>query len=104
MALCVNCGREIKIISRNCPYCNTPISMASVTNKKSIKSMKNDYDCKSNKLFLLSVFIPLFGLVISYIKREEEPLKSKSAFSGFLVGTLIYLGIIAFLLLINIIK
>ena len=41
MAICVNCGREIKIISRNCPYCNTPISMASVTNKKSIKSMKN---------------------------------------------------------------
>ncbi len=104
MAICVNCGREIKVISRNCPYCNTPIGMSSVTSKESIKHMKNDYDHKDNTLFLLSVLIPFFGLIISKIKSEEEPLKAKSALSGFLIGTIIYLALIAFILIINIVK
>lgn len=104
MAICVNCGREIKVLARNCPYCNTPIGMASITTKESINNLKNEYDHKSNSLFLISVFIPFFGLVVSKIKGETEPLKAKSALSGFLVGTVIYLAIIAFILLINIIK
>lgn len=104
MAICVNCGREIKVLARACPYCNIPIGMASITTKESINKMKNDYDHKSNRLFLLSVFIPFFGLVVSKIKGETEPLKAKSALSGFLVGTVIYLAIIAFILIINIVK
>lgn len=104
MAICVNCGKEIKVLSRTCPYCNTPISMTSITNKASLKRLKNDYDCKSNRLFLLGVFIPLFGLIIGIIKKEEEPLKAKSAFTGFLVGTIIYLAFIALILIINLIK
>lgn len=102
MAICVNCGKEIKVLSRTCPYCNTPIGMASITSKESIKHMKNDYDHKDNTLFILSVIIPFFGLIISSIKKEEEPLKAKSALSGFLVGTVIYLALIALLLIIKI--
>lgn len=104
MAICVNCGREIKVIARNCPYCNTPIGMSSVTSKESIKHIKNDYDHKSNSLFLMSVFIPFFGLVVNKIKDEEEPLKAKSALSGFLVGSIMYLFLISMVLLISIIK
>lgn len=104
MAICVNCGREIKVIARNCPYCNTPIGVASVTSKETLKHIKNNYDHASNGVFLLSVFIPLIGLIIYSIKREEEPLNGRSALSGFLVGTVIYLAMISLILLIIILK
>lgn len=104
MAICVNCGREIKILARNCPYCNTPIGMASITSKEGIKNIKNDYDHRSNKLFFLSILIPFLGLIIGKIKSEEEPLKAKSAISGFLIGAVIYLAVISLILLISVLK
>lgn len=104
MAICVNCGKEIKVLGRNCPYCNTPISMASVTSKESLKHVKIDYDHVSNGIFLLSVFVPLFGLVLYNIKRELEPLKARCALSGVLVGTIIYLVLISIILVIKILK
>lgn len=104
MAICVNCGREIKVLARSCPYCNTPIGMASITSKENIRKLNQDYDHFSNTLFLLSVIIPLFGLIVSRIKGEEETLKAKSAISGFLVGTVIYLAIIALIMVLNLIK
>ncbi len=104
MTICVNCGREIKVIARNCPYCNKPIGISSVTTKDSIKRLRNDYDHKSNRLFLLSVFIPFLGLILYKIKVEEEHLKATSALSGFFVGSIMYLFLLAVILMINIIK
>ena len=104
MAICLNCGKNINVVGRNCPYCNRPISENSIISKEQIKKLHNDYDHRSNTLLLLSLFIPIFGFVFYVYKKEEEKLKASSAIFGALIGTIFYLAIISFFIFIKLFK
>lgn len=99
MALCLNCGKEIKVIARQCPYCKASITTNSVTSKEAVKKQKIDYDSRNNSLLLLGVVLPIIGIIYWFKLKEESPLKASSLFGGCLIGFIIRLVFITFLLI-----
>lgn len=104
MAVCTNCGASYDKIGRNCPYCHAPVALANVTDSKSVDRYKGDYDGKSTRLMAFSVLISSLGYIYYFINRENYPLKSNSALSGALVGTVIKLIIITVVIMVNLLK
>ena len=100
MTICVNCGRKIDVVSRECPYCHTPITVGNITNFKNIKSQEHDDD-NSKLLMILSVFIPVFGIVYYLLYRNELTTKSKNALGGALIGITLILAVIIILFLLK---
>lgn len=97
--ICLNCGKTINIVSRDCPYCHAPINMNTVTNLDTVKEKGNDYDAPNNRVLLLSVFIPIIGFIYYFKNRFNSPLKASSGMGGALIGILLYM-ILIFVLLI----
>lgn len=104
MAVCTNCGASYDRIGRNCPYCHAPVALTSVTDSKSVDKYKGDYDGRSTKIMVFSVIISSFGYIYYFINREDYALKSNSALSGALVGTVIKLIIITVVIIANMMK
>lgn len=104
MAVCTNCGASYDKIGRNCPYCHAPVALTSVTDSKSVNSYKGDYDGQNTRLMVISVIISSFGYIYYFINRENYPLKSNSALSGALIGTVIKLIIITLVIIISMFK
>lgn len=104
MTICMNCGKSINTISRECPYCHSSITVDSISNMEVINKQKNDYDCKDNKLFLVSVLVPIIGIVFYFIKREKYPIKASSALGGAFVGIIIIAIFISFYLIISLLS
>ncbi|MCX4364832.1 MAG: hypothetical protein OSJ70_03570 [Bacilli bacterium] len=104
MAVCTNCGASYEKIGRNCPYCHTPVALTSVTDSKSVDKYTGDYDSAKTRLMVFSVIISSFGYIYYFINRENYPLKSNSALSGALVGTVIKLAIIIIVIIATMIK
>ena len=104
MAVCTNCGASYDKIGRNCPYCHAPVALTSVKDSKSVNSYKGDYDGQNTRLMVISVIISSFGYIYYFINRENYPLKSNSALSGALIGTVIKLIIITLVIIISMFK
>lgn len=104
MAVCVNCGRTISTISRECPFCHTRITIGSVTTMKEINEQKNEYDCKDNRLLLLSILFPIIGIVYYFIKKDEFPIKASSALGGSFIGIIVLAIFISLYLLLGLLN
>ncbi len=104
MAVCTNCGASYDKIGRNCPYCHAPVALASVTSSKDASKYKGNYDSQNTKLMVLSVIVSSLGYIYYFINRENYPLKSNSALSGALIGTVIKLIIITIIIVVSMLK
>lgn len=100
--ICLTCGKNIETISRECPYCHTPISVGNVTNKDLVKQNKIDYDCRDQTLTIISAICFPYGLYYYLTKKDEYPLKSNSALGGAIIGIIIIVIICSVVLLVNI--
>lgn len=103
---CKNCG---SVMTENgCPVCGqnqnndsapaaTPLSTP-YTSTASI-SAPVDEDKKSIGFNILSFFIPLAGLIIFLVKKDEKPIQAKSAGKCAIAGVVvsIVLSVLAFL-------
>ncbi|HPZ23489.1 MAG TPA: hypothetical protein PLB45_01660 [Bacilli bacterium] len=100
MSICLNCGRELgSRLGRNCPYCHAKLEIGGISSKPVYDHLKNDYDSKNDRLLILSVIIPLVGLIYYYTKHEDRPLTSSSALGGSLIGIIVQAIAIVILLL-----
>ncbi len=91
---CRNCGQEIPSDSTICPICRYHL----VSNSTETSTLEAIMIC------LFSFFIPIVGLVLWAIFKDEDRSKAKkaliSALSGMLVGLLFVFFIFIFLILI----
>lgn len=74
---CSHCGQEISDEAVICPHCG-----CETVRKKA-------EDGKSIGFAILSFFIPLVGLILYLIWKDEKPLRAKSAGKGALIGVIV---------------
>jgi DNA mismatch repair protein MutS2 len=77
---------------------NIAYILNNITNKSAVDKMKNEYDCKDDKLMILSMFLFPYGLYFFYKNRNDEPLRSSSALGGAFLGIIIICIFITFFL------
>lgn len=79
MPYCTNCGNEINSEAVFCPHCGVQI--------KSMTKSSSDsaYDSGGLGWGILGFFIPLAGLILYVIWKDEKPKSAKSAGIGALI-------------------
>ena len=106
MKYCTKCGTQLADDAKFCSSCGTAQSAAyssqyryndqpiSNTSKPAVN------DGKSFGLALLGFFVPLVGLILYLIWKDDTPLRAKSAGKGALAGAILgVIFIIAFIVL-----
>ncbi len=82
---CKNCGKEIDDRAVICPYCGVAV------NEEKLKQMngaaKSD-DAPSVGFAVLCFFLPILGLILYLVWKDEYPLKAKSCGKGALIGVI----------------
>lgn len=87
---CKNCGNNLENNVAFCGQCGTPIdeqNTSSVNNNNTAKPKETD---SSNLGYaLLGFFLPLVGLILFLIWKDEYPLRARSAGKGALISVII---------------
>ena len=81
---CKKCGKEIMDDAVICVHCG-----CSTQEKATVVADSND--APSTGMAVLGFFIPLAGLIIWLINKDNKPLMAKSAGKGALVGFIVSL-------------
>lgn len=80
MKYCSKCGKEIMDDAVICPGCGC---------SQDNKALQNQADSSSFGWALLGFCIPIVGLILYLVWKENTPLKAKSAGKGALVSVII---------------
>ena len=97
---CVKCGKEIHDDAVICPHCGCATSnFAAQSNNKNT----NVYDAPSAGYAVLGFLVPLVGLILYLIWKEEFPLRAKSAGKGALIAVIIEIAAVVLFYLLMII-
>lgn len=80
---CKKCGKEINDNAVICPSCGC------ATDKYEQKNFKNESDSSSAGWAVLGFFIPLVGLILYLVWKDELPLRAKSVGKGALVSVIV---------------
>lgn len=88
---CHQCGKEIDDSVQYCPYCGAPQSMTQNSdyqyqNNQTSTPYANQQDESHIGWAILAFFIPIAGLVLYLVWRNEFPKKAKSCLHGLIVG------------------
>ncbi|NLD26005.1 MAG: zinc-ribbon domain-containing protein [Acholeplasmataceae bacterium] len=84
MRFCPNCGEEIIEGTRFCPHCGHNLSGVSPTNTNTVSG-----DAPSTGYAVLSAIIPIVGLILYLVWKDDYPLRAKSCGKGALIGVII---------------
>ncbi|MFR6099909.1 MAG: zinc ribbon domain-containing protein [Thomasclavelia ramosa] len=106
---CHQCGKEINDEVKFCPYCGAPIDLGQTqtqTDQGYQPLQDNPYnqpynqnynnsnvkadDAPSAGFAVLSFFIPIVGLILYIVWKNEYPAKAKSCLKGLIVGVVLY--------------
>lgn len=94
--ICNNCGKEIDDLSNVCAYCGAPtnsgIDTKNIvnTNNVVINTGGGINDDKGGFLWcLLGFCVPIVGLVLYLIWKDQKPLTAKAAGKGALISVII---------------
>lgn len=80
---CKKCGKEINDNAVICPSCGC------ATDKYEQKNFKNESDSSSAGWAVLGFLIPLVGLILYLVWKDELPLRAKSVGKGALVSVIV---------------
>lgn len=72
---CNYCNADIELGTQFCPHCGNKVDNGYVNNENLSWGMK-----------ILSLFIPIVGIIYYFMKKEEAPKKAKDAISFGLAG------------------
>lgn len=81
MKYCQYCGQELMDEAVVCPKCGCP-----VPNSRPISTEK---DAPNIGWAILGFFIPIVGLILYLVWKQDTPLKAKSAGKGALIGVIV---------------
>ncbi len=83
---CKNCGKEIKDEKKViCPYCGKSLNSISSANN----NLHNNYDAPSFGWAFLCFMIPLLGLILYCVWKDNYPQRATSAGKGALISVII---------------
>ncbi|MDD3129054.1 MAG: zinc ribbon domain-containing protein [Candidatus Izemoplasmatales bacterium] len=82
MAYCKNCGAEIHDEAVICPHCGVPQKPLQTTTS-------NSSDTGGFGWGLLGFCIPLVGLILYLVWKDEQPNNSKAVGKGALIGVIV---------------
>ena len=97
---CPECKKEVSDQSSSCPHCGYPISrskMAATHYEQQYATPVSNNDGSSFGFAFLGFMIPLIGLILYLVWKDDKPLKAASAGKGALIGAVI--GLIFFMLI-----
>lgn len=84
MKYCCHCGKEVEDDAVICVHCGR-----SIASNKAANVVKMEEDKSSGLWAFLGFLIPVLGLVMYLIWKDEYPLKAKSAGQGALIGVIV---------------
>lgn len=93
---CHQCGKEIPDSSTFCPYCGVALNSMSnqyQTNQQSNTQYNGEKDEPNIGFAILSFFVPIAGIVLYFVWRNEFPKKAKSCLKGFVGSIVLYVVI-----------
>ena len=92
MMYCYKCGKEVEDGTKFCPYCGAQLDTQSQAydNYQPINQQQTNYpredDAPSTGFFILSMFLPIVGIILFIVWNKDYPLKAKSCLKGFVTG------------------
>ncbi len=86
MMYCENCGAEISKEAYVCPKCGVKV-----------KKDQDENDIPNTGLNILSLFIPLVGIILYFVWKNNTPKKAKSILTFALIGWVINIFLNIFL-------
>lgn len=81
MKYCQKCGKELVDEAVVCVHCGCSVQPNAVVN--------GTPDAPSIGMAILGFFIPLAGLIIYLVNKDNKPLMAKSAGKGALIGVIV---------------
>ena len=82
MKFCANCGKELSDEATMCPHCCYIVSSTTQpTQKPTVEEPK-----ASTGLVVLSVFLPIVGLILAIVKWRDTPRSAKKYLIAALIG------------------
>ena len=103
MKYCTKCGSPIADDSKFCSNCGAQQTAAynqqpyyNQYNQHTATPQVNDY--KSFGFALLGFFVPIVGLILYLVWKDETPLKAKSAGKGALVAAILWIILVALMI------
>ena len=72
MKYCKYCGKPIEENAEICPFCNGLVSAQNNSTALSTKTGKNKSSSVSTGLIILSVLVPIVGLVLGFMKLGKD--------------------------------
>lgn len=94
---CKNCGKELNDQAIICPHCGVAVNEEKL---KQMSSATKGDDAPSAGFAVLCFFLPILGLILYLVWKDEYPLKAKSCGKGALIGVIIeVVGAVLFILL-----
>lgn len=103
---CYNCGKEVEKETKFCPYCGVQLDVQGPTNdggyqpinQQPTYQQQTSYaradDAPSTGFFILSLFVPIVGIILFAVWSKEYPLKAKSCLKGFVTGLVVYVVLV----------
>ena len=83
---CSNCGNKINDNERYCPYCGAEQNIDyTVSAQQAANKVSND-DTGSIGWGVLGFFIPLVGIILYCVWRNEKPLNAKISLKGAIIS------------------
>ena len=79
---CSNCGNKINDNEKFCPYCGAE----QTGNSKSPAHTVSSDDTGSIGWGLLGFFIPIVGIILYFVWKNEKPLNAKIALKGAIIS------------------
>ena len=89
MAFCKNCGSQINDGTMICPKCGASQNSGANYNYSGGMPPRNSYDNGGFGWGLLGCCIPLVGLILFLVWKDEKPVTAKTAGMGALISVCI---------------
>ena len=96
MAFCKNCGSQINDGTMICPKCGASQNSGANNNYSGGMPPRNSYDNGGFGWGLLGFCIPLVGLILFLVWKDEKPVTAKTAGMGALISVCI--GVVFYIL------
>ncbi|MBP5242247.1 MAG: zinc ribbon domain-containing protein [Clostridia bacterium] len=84
---CKHCGQEIKDDATFCPFCGGAVNVEPTAQAQG--PAVGNGDAPSTGYAVLGFFIPIVGLILYLIWKQQYPLRAKSAGKGALIGFIV---------------
>ncbi len=93
---CVKCGKEIHDDAVICPHCGCATPNFYSKQKANEASV---FDAPSVGYAVLGFFIPIVGLILYLVWKQEFPMRAKSAGKGALISVIVEVSLVVLIYL-----